>query len=512
MRVLGAGVLAMAAFCSPASAADRISDHIQFFTLGNGVRVFLCERPDSPMLTGMVFVDAGSAEEQAGETGIAHLLEHMAFKGTPWIGTRDWQRERPLIAQIEEAGVALNRENQKERPDPGKIRELGRRLGALNERAEGLVVSNEYDRLLTGEGAQEINATTSNDCTNYFMNLPPDKLELWALMESQRLVYPAWREFYLERDVVTEERRMSVEDSPDGRMYEEFIATAFQAHPYRTPVIGWMSDIRNLTITKVDAFYRRHYVPANMVIVLAGRVSRDQARPVLERYFGTIAPRPAPARATTREPEQAGERRVRVQFDAEPQLWIGWHKPTFPDRDMAVFEVLQFLLSDVGRSSRLHDRLIKRDELCQSAESFTAPGDKYANLFCVRLVPRAPHTCAEAERAALEEIERLKREPVGDEELGRVRAQVDAGLLLGIETNLGLAKRLGSYYLASGDPKILDTLRDQMRSVTAADIQRVARRYLTEKNRTVAELVTKRAGGPPADETSTATGTAGGVK
>jgi predicted Zn-dependent peptidase len=479
--------------------ARRISDDMSHFSLANGIRVFVCPRAGAPLFTGMVFVDAGSAEENAGETGIAHLLEHMAFKGTPWVGTRDWRNELPILQKIEETGVALNRERQAHEPDRDKVAALQKTLHELEAQAAQLIVPNEYDTLITREGAQEVNASTSNDWTNYYMTLPSNKLEVWAMMESQRLQFPAWREFYKERDVVSEERRMSVEDSPDGRVYEELVASALRAHPYRTPVIGWMSDIQNLDIGKVSAFYRRHYVPAKMVIILAGDVRVDEAKPLLEKYFGAIPARPAPPRAATVEPPQTGERRVRVEFDAQPHAWIAWHKPTFPDRDTMVFEVIQGLLSDVGRSSRLYERLVNRDQVCQQADSFTAPGDKYPGLFVLRLAPRAPHTAAEAEKAALDEIERLKTEPVSAEELDKVRNQVDTGLLTSIETNLGLARRLGNYYLASGDPQILDRMRDEMRAVTPQDIMRVAQRYFTPANRTVVELVTTRGSGPGPD-------------
>ena len=497
LRVILAAATALAILlpAAPVAVAARISDNTEFGTLANGVRYFIIPRPSAPVFTGMVYVDAGSAEERTNETGIAHLLEHMAFKGTPWVGTRDWEKERPLLARIEEVGTSLTLERQRPAPDQARVDELAGMLSDLHKQAAQLVIPNEYDNLVTREGGQEINASTSSDWTNYYMTLPSNRLEFWALLESQRLLYPAWREFYLERDVVAEERRMSVEDSPDGRMYEEFRAACFKAHPYRTPIIGWMSDIQSLTKTRVSDFYRRWYVPENMVVLLVGDVDRARALPLLEKYFGSIESRPSPPRANTVEPPQSGEKRVHVRLDAEPQLWIGWHKPTFPDEDMYVFEVIQFLLSDVGRSSRLYERLIKADHICQSADSFTAPGDKYPNLFCLRLVPRAPHTAAEAEAAALAEIERLKNEPVPAAELEKVRNQIDAHLIMSVETNLGLARRLGAYYLASGDPEILDTMRDRMSAVTPQDIQRVAQKYFTAENRTVVELVSTRDGG-----------------
>jgi predicted Zn-dependent peptidase len=484
-------VVALCAWAGSCTAATRIKDNLTFIQLKNGMKVFVYPRQGAPLFAGMIYVDAGSAEEQVGETGLAHVLEHMAFKGTPWIGTTNWNAERQILLQIDEVGTQLNAERQKGVPDEAKIKELQDRLSALQKEQAKYIVPNEYDKIITSEGGQEVNATTDVDYTNYFMTVPANKLEMWAMMESQRLVFPAWREFYQERDVVAEERRMRTEDTPTGKLWEEFLATAFRAHPYRNPTIGWMPDIYNLTIAKIDAFYKRWYVPENFVAVLVGDVQPDQVRQVMEKYFGSIPARPSPPKAITVEPPQRGEKRLKVEFEAQPQEMIGWHKPTFPDKDMYVFEVIQFLLSRNGRSSRLYERLVKRDGLCQEVESFTGPGDKYPNMLILFLTPRAPHTNAEAERAALDEVERLKKEPVGEEELQRTRNQIDAQFLKELESNLGFARKLGYYYIDSRDPDIIDKLREEMKAVTPQDVQRVAQKYLTEENRTVAELVTR---------------------
>jgi predicted Zn-dependent peptidase len=211
----------------------------------------------------------------------------------------------------------------------------------------------------------------------------------------------------------------------------------------------------------------------------------------MEKYFGTIPSRPAPHKAITVEARQRGEKRIRVMADSQPHLLMGWHKPTFPDKDMYVIEVIQFLMTRSGRSSRLYERLVKKDGICNAVESFTAPGDKYPNLYCLWLTPRSPHTAAEAEKAAMEEIERLKTEPVPKAELEKVRNQIDAAFLSDLETNLGLARRFATYYIAARDPDVLDRLREEMKAVTADDIMRVAREYLVDENRTVAELVTE---------------------
>jgi predicted Zn-dependent peptidase len=216
----------------------------------------------------------------------------------------------------------------------------------------------------------------------------------------------------------------------------------------------------------------------------------------MEKYFGTIPARKSPQQAITVEPKQRGEKRIRVSFDAQPQILMGWHKPTFPDRDMFVFEVIQYLMTSAGRSARLYERLVKTDAVCESIESFTGPGDKYPNMYCVWAFPRAPHTTSEVEKAVLEEVERLKTETVGEQELEKVRNQIDASFIKDLETNLGLAKRLGYYYIASKDPDILDKMREQMRAVTAQDVMRVAQKYLSAGNRTVAELQMNQSAGP----------------
>jgi len=485
-----AAVCLVTTFVAP--AATRIKDNLTLIQLENGMKIFVYPRHSAPVFAGMIYVDAGSAEEEVGQTGLAHLLEHMAFKGTPWIGTKNWNAEREIQVKIEETGEALNRERQKGQPDERRVEELTKQLSELQKQAAEYIVPNEYDRIITQAGGQEVNATTDVDYTNYFMTVPANKLELWAMMESQRLMYPSWREFYQERDVVAEERRMRTEDSPVGKLYEEFISAAFRAHPYRNPTIGWMPDLYNLTVKKTDDFYKRWYVPENIVAVLVGDVNVDEVRTIMMKYFGTMPKKASPPKATTVEAPQVGEIRIQVEYDAQPQMVMAWHKPTFPEKDMYVFEVIQFLLSRNGRSSRLHERLVKRDAIAQSVEAFTGPGDKYPNLFIAYVTPRAPHTCAEAEAAILDEIERLKREPIGEEELQRTRNQVQAEFLKELETNLGFARKLGYYFLASRDPDIIDNLRDEMQNVTPQDVQRVAQKYFTKTNRTVAELVTKK--------------------
>ncbi|MGC8740302.1 MAG: M16 family metallopeptidase [Candidatus Sumerlaeaceae bacterium] len=480
------------------TADYRLSDKVKFWKFENGFQVIFLPRENTPFFSAVIYVNVGAVDESVGESGIAHLLEHMAFKGTPWIGTRDWNAEREKLVEIEQLAQEIRALENKHGSDAATT-SLFRQFSELQKQSQKYVVPNEYDRLVTLAGGQEVNATTSNDCTNYFMTLPSNKLELWAMLESERLQYPAWREFYKERDVVAEERRMRMEDDPEGRLYEEFIAAAFKAHPYGTPVIGWMSDILNLTVSDMVSFYRRWYVPQNMVAVIVGNVSEEEAREVTKKYFGTLPHRPSPSRLATQEPPQTALREVKLSVDAQPQLVMGWHKPPLPSREATVFEVLQYVLTDNGRSSRLYSELVKKRGLCESVATFTAPGEKYGNLFCIWATPKAPHTPQDVQRAVWEELHKLRENGVTTDELEMTLAKVDTALVQELESNLGCARRVGYFYLITGDPTYLDKYRAEIRRVTSADIQRVVNTYLTRDRATIASVEKTLRTLPPAD-------------
>jgi predicted Zn-dependent peptidase len=466
-----------------AATPYRLADHLKHWKFDNGFQVLFLPRQSVPFFSAVIWVNAGAVDESRGQSGIAHLLEHMAFKGTPWVGTRNWNEERKLLVEVEDVAQQLRR---------GDVRQstsaLTQRFMRLQNEAGRYVIPNEYDRLITLAGGQEVNATTSEDFTNYYMTLPSNQLELWAMLESQRLAYPSWREFYKERDVVAEERRMRSEDDPEGRLYEEFVAAAFKAHPYHTPTIGWMSDIQNLTTADVHDFYRRWYVPQNMVAVIVGDLNEKEVREITARYFGSLPAAASPQRAPTSEPRQTAERRVRLVFDAQPQLVMGWHKPALPARDAIICEVLQSVLAGNGRSSRLYTELVKKRNLCESVSAFSGPGDKYPNVLSIWATPRAPHSADEVEQAIWAEIDRLGRDGVTTAELEMTRAKVEAGLVRQLENNMNCAHQIGYFYLVTGDPSFIDKYLEAIRQISSADIQNVVRQYLTRENVTVATL------------------------
>jgi len=478
-----------AAALAAATAAATLEGRVTELTLDNGMRWYFVERHGSPTFAGVVQFRVGGVDEGPGESGLAHLFEHMAFKGTTTIGTRDYAAEAPLLARIEETADALAAERAKEAPDAARVDELAAALAALQEEEKKYIVKDEFWEVFGRAGAVNMNAWTSKDLTTYVNALPANRLELWCLMEADRVADPVFREFYVERDVVTEERRMRADTSPGGKLYEEFIAAAFTVHPYRSPILGWPDELVRLRAAQARDFHRRYYSPGNAVGVLVGDFKTRDAEKLVRKYFGRLAAGPPPAPVTAGEPPQLEERRVDVPFDAEPQLLIGYHIPTYPDPDYVPLTVLASLLSS-GRSSRLYTRLVKERELATVANAYVGePGQRYPNLFLVELSTRAPHTAAELEGAFYDELARLATEPPSAFELEKVKNQVDAKFEWDMSSNLGLALTVAYNVQLYGDWRYIDQYRAEIARVTAEDVVRVAARYLTPTNRTVATLL-----------------------
>jgi predicted Zn-dependent peptidase len=351
-----------------------------------------------------------------------------------------------------------------------------------------LVVPNEFDEILSRNGAQGLNAVTTNESTIYYVELPANRAELWFVLEADRMTSPVFREFYAERDVVMEERLTRVDTNPGGLLYEAHLATAFQAHPYGVPLVGWPSDVRNHTRQEVENYYRRYYGPRNAVVAIVGDVDPDQIEGWARRYFSSIPPGETPPPLLIEEPEQRGERRVEVHFDAEPAVRIGWHTVNEFHPDAPALAILSSLLSG-GRTSRLYRRLVLEDRLATYVGSSLGPGDRYPALFAVEAYPRSPHTTAELEEAVYAEVARLADDPPVYIELQRVRNQFEASSVRRLETNFGLALQLANSASLFGDWRTTFGLEERMAAVTAEDVQRVVRTYLRTENRTVATLV-----------------------
>jgi predicted Zn-dependent peptidase len=466
--------------------AEKVREHVY----PNGLRLLVLERHNAPTFAANLTVGVGSVDETNGNRGLAHFLEHLRFKGTEILGTRDYKKEKPLLNAIEETGNALDRMRRDPRADKQEIAALEAHLADLQQKHRTFVVTDEASNIYARNGGVDYNAFTSKDLTSYVVSLPSNKLELWAAVESDRMANAVLREFYTERAVVQEERRRSYDSNPDGLLYEQLLATAFTVHPYRHPIIGWPSDISNLGPQEARDFMHRYYAPANTVIALVGAVNFDVCVDLVGKYFGHLpAGTPVPEVATI-EPAQRGERRVKVVFDAQPKLEVAFHKPTLPDHDDYVFDVIDQLLGQ-GRTSRLYQSLVVEKELATGVSTYGAPGARYPNLFVVSLVPRYPHTVEEVEQALYRELERLAEEPASDEDLERIRNRLRVDQLRVLQDNGGLARMLTYFQSVAGDWRYLIDYDRQIAKITAEDVMRVAQKYFTAQNRTVAILESK---------------------
>jgi len=481
----------------PAGAQDlaQFEKRLTEFTLDNGLTFLVLERHEAPVVSFHTYADVGAVDEVRGITGLAHLFEHMAFKGTKTIGTKDYQAEKVTMAKMDEIFLELKAERRKgDRADKARLEQLQNQLKEAQEQTQEYLVHDEYEEVLSREGSAGFNAYTSQDATQYIVSLPSNKMELWMVMESDRFANPVLREFYKEREVVMEERRLSVESQPVGRLLEEFMAVAYKAHPYGDHIVGHMSDIATLTRAEAEKFFEQYYSPSNLTIAIVGDVDPDDVKKLATTYFGRIPSRPKPDPVETVEPPQLGERRVVVQDPAQPFVLIGYHKPDIHHPDDAVFDAITDIVG-MGRTSRLHKSLVKEKRIAVAASGFQGmPGVKYPNLFLFYAVPARGHTNEECEEAINAEIERLKNELVTPEELAKAKTRARASLIRQLDSNSGLAAQLTFYEVVTGDWRSLFKQLDKIEKVTAEDIQRVANEYFTTKNRSVGIIRTTEAG------------------
>lgn len=495
-------LLFLLAVCLPLSAQDlaEFEKGVTEHTLRNGMKFIIVERRDVPVVSFHLYADVGSVNEEVGRSGLAHLFEHMAFKGTSTIGTKDYKKERIALARLDQAYTEWQRERWKgTSADPERLKQLEAAFQQAQQEADKYVVPAEWDEALERNGGVGLNATTSSDSTEYFLRLPSNKLELWFSLESARFLDPVLREFYKERDVVMEERRLRVESQPIGNLVEEFLSVAYKAHPYGRSGVGWRSDLENLTRQQAEDFFRRYYVPRNLTAVMVGDVDPKQVVRLAETYFGRIPPGPEAEPVWTEEPPQEGERRTVVYAQFQPFLLLGYHKPSVRHPDNAVFNAVQNVLAG-GRTSRLYRSMVQDKKISVAAGGFPGfPGEKYPNMFIFFSVAAAGKTNEENEKVMLEEIERLKKELVSEEELGRVKAQARAALVRQLGSNSGLASQLANYQVLTGDWRNLFRELEAIEKVTREDIQRIARAYFIEKNRTVGYVLPEK---PPEEEES----------
>jgi predicted Zn-dependent peptidase len=467
--------------------------------LPNGLTLIICERPEAPVFSYSVFVDAGDVNDPSGQSGLAHMFEHLAFKGTSEIGTTDYAAEKVALAKVEAANDAYEAEYLKfVGRDENKLKELKEAFVRAQDEAEKYVIPNQFTDVAERNGAHDLNAETGLDETMFYWSMPENRLELWAWLESSRLADTVPREFYKERDVVIEERRMRTDSSPEGRLFEQFLATAYVAHNYGRSSIGWPSEVSQITATEAMAFHRKYYIGANIVVAIVGDVKAAEALPMLEKYFSRVPAGPKPEEMTTVEPKQFAEKTVIIRDPSQPIYLEGYHRPDYRDPDNKVYDAISDILSN-GRVSRLYRSLVRDKQIAAGAEGVSPfPADKYPSMYVFYVVPNPGHAPQEMRDPIRQEIDRLKTADVTDEELAMFKTRTRADLLRGLADNQGLANDLAEFQTRYGDWRELFLQLDKVDKVTKADIRRVASQVFIPSNRTIAWTETEKPEQAPA--------------
>jgi predicted Zn-dependent peptidase len=484
-----------------ASAVARPGDlklDVKKRTLKNGMRFLVLENHSAPVFSSIIRFNTGSVDERPGITGSSHLLEHMLFKGTKVIGTSNYDAEVPIMKRIDSLAHLMYAEQAKlssniNTPDSARYKELRQQIADAQAEQKQYVIKDELWSTYLQNGGSGLNASTGNDGTQYYLSLPSNRLELWAFLESDRLANLVLREFYSERDVVMEERRLRTENEPRGTLDEAISAAMFSASPYGWPVVGWMSDLQTVLREDVEAYFRSNYSPANAVAAIVGDVNADEVFAIAEKYFAAIPSQPLPRPVVTRDAPHTGERRVEVEYPANPSAFVAWTTPAIGHPDLPALDVAANILSS-GRTSRFYKQIREKKLGTAGANVDYA---RYPSSFYCQISPHGTHTTQELEEALYAEIDILKTERVSDWELQKVRNQIDAQFTRSLESNNGLAMRLASSEGVTGNWHDFIDRNDAIKKVTADDVMRVVNTYLTRSNRTVAYIVKSGAPKPP---------------
>lgn len=498
---LGSVLLALVLVAAPA-AAQQVQ--VEEFTLDNGMKFLLLPRKSQPnSITAGWVAKVGSVNERPGITGLSHFFEHMMFKGTRTIGTKDAARDADLNARQHAVRARLRQlviEQQYPRWRSGEIQDpwdpkndtpemkkLRAEQQALIDEQRAITEKDEFDSIYTKLGASGMNAFTSHDVTFYFISVPSNKLELWAWMESDRLHDHVFREFYSERDVVHEERRMRTESTPTGIFDEQFDALFWQSSPYAWPVIGWPTDLNSYTAEQAEAHFSTYYRPNNLVGVIVGDFDPKSTKQLVTRYFGRLQKGDAPPPVVTLEQPQKAEQRLFAECEAAPQVEVRYHTVPFGHPDEPALEVLAELMN--GRTGRLYKGLVEGREVATDA-GVGQDSRKYAGGFSFHGECKGEATPEQVEQAFYEELERLASEELPARELEKVKNRVLADSFRRLETNFYLMIQLGMYE-ALGGWNYINTSPQALLAVKAEDVQRVARTYFAKENRSVATYVRK---------------------
>ena len=489
INVKGMGLAIFLILCLVSSALafdfSEIEDKIVEYTLDNGLTIIILPRHDAPVVSCVTQVNVGCADDPKGAMGLAHMFEHMAFKGTREIGTKDIKKELKWMAEEDRIfELILDERSKGILADSARLAEIEGQMKEATDSASNYIVTNEFSEIFKQEGGVGLNAGTGYDNTTYYISLPSNRIELWMVMEADRFTNPVLRDLFKEKNVVAEERRFRIESSPTGRMfYAEYPGLVYTSHPYGHPMIGEMNEIHNYNRPVMKEYFRSHYIPRNMAIAIVGDVDPDHVIKLAKKYFSKLEDRPKPRPVMIKEQYPYGVRQTTIRDNAQPMFIMGFQIPSYNHSDIDALDALSSYIGS-GRTSALYKNLVKDNKLAVEVQAFTGyPGRKYSSAFSVFCIPSNEHTNAENEAEILSEIEKVRNELIPDGELDKIKAQAKAGMINSLASNGGLASQLVSFQNQTGDWRDLFKELDKINALTTEDIKRVAEKYLDPDKR-----------------------------
>jgi len=486
-------LLALLAFTTLAVSATANLD-VKEHVLGNGMKILMIPKPGVPRVVCHIYFKVGSINEKPGITGLAHIHEHMMFKGTEMMGVTDFAKDEAIDKQIDEVMDQIYREKywKADGGDKAKLAELQKQADALIASEKPYIIKDDLWTLYMKNGGTALNASTGNENTGYYVTLPSNKVELQMLLESDRMLHAYFREFYSEKDVIMEERRLS-ENRPGFFFDEQVNAAFYAASPYHWDVVGWMDDIRKITKADLVNFHNRYYVPNNAVAIYVGDIEPAAIIAMAEKYFGRIPKGPDLEPIRDGEPPQYSEKRMYGEGPAPTSLSMMFHTPQEGEPDAAALSVLADVLGSGGGgfrggmgggggTGRLYKILVRDKQLAVNASASSRP-QWYVGSFQFRATPRFDKNVQpeDLEKEIWSEIDKINKDGATPEEIQKAKNRAEAMFTRSLASTMGLAGRIGRAELNRGWRSIVDDL-ENLKKVTNDDIKRVAAKYFVKDN------------------------------
>ena len=461
---------------------------VVYYKLKNGMKILIYEKKFAPVVSFTMMFKVGNVDNTNGQTGLAHLFEHMAFKGTDKIGTRDWNKEKMILEKIDEVYDEINKESKKDNRDEEKLKKLKEKAQELEKEAEKYQVREEFWKIYNELGQSQMNAFTSTDYTGYVVSLPSDRIESYFIIESDRFKNPALRDFYKERSVVLEELRMNKSD-PSRISWENLLSHAFVAHPYHNPTIGWEDDVMHLTRKDAIEFYKKFYLPNNATLAIVGDVDPVKVIKLAEKYFGDWKSGTIPDQNYTKEPTQNAEKIIKVYFHSKPTLRIGFKNDGINAPDMPALIVASEILAN-GNTSRLYKKLVEEKKIALYVGSYhSTPGNRYPSLFIIVSAPKGNTTVEELDNEIMKEIENFANNPPTEWEIEKVINNYEMSILKDLESNLEFAQTLAYNEQILGNWKFSWDMIEKIKKVKSSDVVEAVKKYLKRSKRTAVYLL-----------------------